>query len=126
MTPQRIQRKRTKGWKMPENTVYVGRQNDGSLNVGEFGNPFKVGQLMKIGNGKSGFCWLHCIDAKYDNGSFVKVRDRTHAVELYSEYLSKYPLPKSKLDKLRGKNLACWCKEGEPCHADILLKLANQ
>lgn len=25
MKPQRIQRKRTKGWKMPENTVYVGR-----------------------------------------------------------------------------------------------------
>ena len=27
--------------------------------------------------------------------------------------------------QLRGKNLACWCKIGEPCHADILLELAN-
>ena len=26
---------------------------------------------------------------------------------------------------LRGKNLACWCKAGEPCHADVLLELAN-
>ncbi len=26
---------------------------------------------------------------------------------------------------LRGKNLACWCKPGEPCHADVLLELAN-
>lgn len=26
---------------------------------------------------------------------------------------------------LRGKNLACWCKQGDPCHADVLLKLAN-
>jgi hypothetical protein len=26
---------------------------------------------------------------------------------------------------LRGKNLACWCKPGEPCHADVLLDLAN-
>lgn len=26
---------------------------------------------------------------------------------------------------LRGKNLACWCKPGTPCHADVLLKLAN-
>ena len=25
MKPKRIQRKRTKGWRMPENTVYVGR-----------------------------------------------------------------------------------------------------
>jgi hypothetical protein len=29
------------------------------------------------------------------------------------------------LDELRGKNLACWCKPGEPCHADVLLELAN-
>jgi hypothetical protein len=27
--------------------------------------------------------------------------------------------------ELRGKNLACWCKPGEPCHADVLLELAN-
>jgi hypothetical protein len=26
---------------------------------------------------------------------------------------------------LRGKNLACFCREGAPCHADILLRLAN-
>lgn len=26
---------------------------------------------------------------------------------------------------LRGKNLACWCKIGDPCHADILLEIAN-
>jgi hypothetical protein len=29
------------------------------------------------------------------------------------------------LTPLRGKNLACWCKPGSPCHADILLQLAN-
>lgn len=27
---------------------------------------------------------------------------------------------------LKGKNLACWCKPGEPCHADVLLELANR
>jgi hypothetical protein len=26
---------------------------------------------------------------------------------------------------LKGKNLACWCKLDEPCHADFLLRLAN-
>jgi hypothetical protein len=30
------------------------------------------------------------------------------------------------IETLRGKNLACWCKRGEPCHADVLLELANQ
>jgi hypothetical protein len=33
--PVRIQRKRTKGWKMPPNTVYVGRGS-------QWGNPFKI------------------------------------------------------------------------------------
>ncbi|UZW55519.1 DUF4326 domain-containing protein [Sphingobium sp. JS3065] len=27
--------------------------------------------------------------------------------------------------ELRGKNLACWCQPGEPCHADVLLEIAN-
>jgi hypothetical protein len=27
--------------------------------------------------------------------------------------------------ELAGKNLACWCKEGAPCHADVLLDMAN-
>lgn len=30
------------------------------------------------------------------------------------------------LPQLRGKNLACWCKPGAPCHADVLLDLANR
>lgn len=33
---------------------------------------------------------------------------------------------KARLHELRGKNLACWCKPGEPCHADVLLELANR
>jgi hypothetical protein len=27
--------------------------------------------------------------------------------------------------ELGGKSLACWCPLGGPCHADILLKIAN-
>lgn len=30
------------------------------------------------------------------------------------------------LSELRGKNLACWCRPGTPCHADVLLELANR
>jgi hypothetical protein len=29
------------------------------------------------------------------------------------------------LPRLRGKNLACWCKSG-PCHADVLIEIANR
>ena len=27
--------------------------------------------------------------------------------------------------ELSGHNLACWCKPGTPCHADVLVELAN-
>lgn len=42
MKPVRVQRKRTKGWVMPENTVYVGR---GSA----FGNPFRMSECRDAG-----------------------------------------------------------------------------
>lgn len=35
-------------------------------------------------------------------------------------------VPVYQLEQLRGKNLACWCKIGEPCHADVLLRVANE
>jgi hypothetical protein len=30
-----------------------------------------------------------------------------------------------RLESIRGKDLACWCKPGDHCHADVLLELAN-
>ena len=30
------------------------------------------------------------------------------------------------LVELGGCNLACWCKPGEPCHADVLLEIVNR
>ncbi|MGN6417770.1 MAG: DUF4326 domain-containing protein [Pseudobacter sp.] len=90
MTPKRIQRKRTAGWKMPENTIYVGRPT-------KWGNPYKINEKV----------------------------DRANAVALFKEYIEQY-VPKEELEELKGKNLACWCKEGSPCHADVLLELANK
>lgn len=26
---------------------------------------------------------------------------------------------------LKGKNLACWCAAGTPCHGDVLIEIAN-
>jgi len=38
--------------------------------------------------------------------------------------------PPPSIDEIRadlgGKNLACFCKAGEPCHADVLLEIANR
>jgi hypothetical protein len=38
--------------------------------------------------------------------------------------LSPYPTETIRRE-LRGKNLACWCVPGAPCHADVLLEIAN-
>lgn len=51
----------------------------------------------------------------------VLCETREEAVERYAEWL-----PGSALDptELRGRDLVCWCSP-EPCHADVLLGLAN-
>lgn len=105
--PKRIQRKRTKGWKMPENTVYAGRGS-------KYGNPFKVGFFK--GYGKQ--------DAIKDFRKWIlREPDMRSAESCFTH--GKPPTIEEIKSELKGKNLACWCKEGEPCHADVLLEIAN-
>ena len=96
MTPQRIQRKRTRGWRMPPNTVYVGRGS-------KWGTIFRVGQ--------------------------IGVPDAQTAVDLYRHEMmtrgGSWQDLRFDLHELRGKNLACWCPLEQPCHADVLLEVAN-
>lgn len=95
--PERIQLRRTKGWKMPPNTVKVTRP-------GRWGNPFKVGEPSQFGD----------------------VPDAETAVKFYRAWIDKGLQRAGMFTELRGKNLACWCKEGDPCHADVLLEIANR
>lgn len=100
--PVRIQRKRTKGFNLQAASpnglpvVYVGRPT-------KWGNPFS---------------WV------VDEYGLVM------AVRVFAEYALN-EMPQGYIDELRGKNLACWCpltdKDGNPvpCHADVLLELAN-
>ena len=125
--PRRIQRKRTKGWKMPENTVYVCRPS-------KWGNPFTVGETYY---NTAGYIGLYGVtDPKRlkkvrEEGIFIDI-DRS--LKMYRRYMRLRMNPKSiekdywkkELEKLRGKSLACWCPLDEPCHADILLELANK
>jgi len=48
------------------------------------------------------------------------------AVARYREYLMAAPdLQEEAKRELRGKDLVCWCALDEPCHADVLLEIAN-
>ena len=105
MKPKRIQLSRKKGWRLPANTVIVARP-------GNYGNPIRVGDLVK----------LEIDGSMYDTKATPAI-----AVELHREYIkgALKRCPKL-LESLRGKNLACWCRIGDPCHADTLLEIANR
>ena len=126
MNPIRIQRKRTKGWRMPPNTIYVGRPS-------KWGNPFKVGELYKNTAGWVGLFGILPAKELYkiqDSGVLIT---RELSIDMYTRLMGLRINPDSterdywikNLKLLKDKTLCCWCKENEPCHADILLKLAN-
>lgn len=112
--PKRIQRKRTKGWRMPEGAVYVGRPT-------MFGNPF------------TGLGAVSCFR------KWIELGDLS-AYEVFSKYRAAYPKLSISgsgaqltgygllkiIGELRGKDLVCWCPPTRQCHADILLELANR
>ena len=98
--PKRIQMSRHKPWRQDHpDAVIVARPS-------EWGNRYRVGD-------------------KYLTPAmgYAKVRDRQHAVDLFA----KHQAPRMHdVAKLRGKDLACWCPLDQPCHADVLLELANR
>ena len=58
----------------------------------------------------------------------VEACDPGLLVALFRDWITKSSDAQSRRDdlpELRGKNLACWCPPGQPCHADVLLELAN-
>lgn len=133
--PERIQRKRTKGWRMPEGARYVGRGS-------RWGNPFY--RPFTAPCSVFGQPWNHLTTSPlmprhtsaYMQGDvmYVTCSDAdtavTHAVKFFENYCASrqrdIPDPFSRwLDPLRGQDLACWCALGADCHADVLLSLAN-
>lgn len=123
MKPIRIQRKRTKDWKKPENTINCTRP-------GKWGNPFKIiGDMVyldisyrrkTISNGKYiGQAKDADVVAMFEN--LLKL-DFSHDPDI--DYWIKH-FDSFDLNELKGKNLMCFCALDKPCHVDVLLKLAN-
>ena len=96
--PKRIQRQRTKGWRMPEGAVYVGRPS-------RWGNPWTIGHKDPWSG--------EPMSAGAAVAAFRYGIDTVHGRWEAARYL-------------RGKDLACWCRLDQPCHADVLLELANR
>jgi hypothetical protein len=98
--PVRVQLSRRKGWRMPPNTVSVARP-------GRYGNEYRIGV-----DGDAAECVAKC---RQDWEEGLNAGPGLHRA-----------LYRTLLVKLRGKNLACWCALNQPCHADVLLDLANR
>jgi hypothetical protein len=102
--PRRIQRQRTKGWRMPEGAVYVGRPS-------RWGNIWKVGQRTFADRP---------LFVETFTPETVEAKWRAHVMSMDRPYVRAWLAP------LCGKDLACWCPLDQPCHADVLLELANR
>ena len=117
MMPERIQLKRTKGWRMPPNTVSVARP-------GRWGNPHYVSRWRDAATCVALF--KNTVRGVWEPATSAHVPEAWSGYDEYNRWLFRcgnHPL--DLVGELRGKNLACWCKLGEPCHADVLLVLAN-
>ena len=124
--PVRIQRKRTKGWRMPENTIAVSRP-------GEWGNPFVFADRTNAELVEYYRCWIEDGEIHPDIDTHFEAPDgsRTRILGLELPSLIARTALLLRINELRGKNLACWCPLTDvhgnkvPCHADVLLELAN-
>ena len=103
----RIQRQRTKGWRMPEGAVYVGRPS-------EWGNPFDAERL-----GQQGAVDAFAVHVSaYFGWEDRMFRRMFHPLPVESRAFDEWLAP------LRTATaLACWCPLDEPCHADVLIGL---
>jgi len=113
LRPCRVQLRRTRGWRMPANTVKVDRTT-------RFGNPFSIEDY-----GRERAVALHRAWITGEGGN------PPIPSKLLRDLEARRAEVISALASLRGKNLACWCPLPEPgkrdiCHAALLLELANR
>jgi hypothetical protein len=120
-TPERIQRKRTAGW-TGHGARYVGRGT-------RWGNPWVVVQTRSgwavnwVGQGTPRPDWNASTDSKH--------AAHVMAVSLYRKYAESIGFAARVRAELAGRDLMCWCPlvdadgQSVPCHADVLLELAN-
>ena len=109
--PERIQLRRTKGYRKPEGAVVVSRPT-------RWGNPFvSTDPARAVDLYRRWLTTGNCdVMIGGDTGlSLAYLPSWNHADTLRMRLR----------EELRGRDLACWCRLDRPCHADVLLELAN-
>jgi hypothetical protein len=109
--PRRIQRRRTKGWRMPAGAVYVGRPT-------RWGNPYR--------GERDGWYWTARSDTS-SLGTFETQASARHwAAQGFRAWWGERGVSVEEIrEHLAGRDLVCWCPLDQACHADVLLEIAN-
>ncbi len=105
--PKRVQMSRQRPWRADNpDAVIVARPS-------KWGNPWAVGSSVFVEHERPG-------------GRYVREFRVTPslAVEMYRQAFA--PDAPEIRAAFAGRDLACWCPLNQPCHADVLLELANQ
>ncbi|TCN30288.1 DUF4326 domain-containing protein [Sinorhizobium americanum] len=113
--PVRIQLSRRKGFDLQAQSksingleaVHVGRP-------GPWGNPFVVSK-----HGDAAYC-VDLYKALLAGLLHVGADPDVEALQRTRRFIAE------NAGELRGKNVACWCRPGAPCHADVLLEVADR
>lgn len=113
-TPKRIQLRRTKGWRKPEGAIVVARPS-------KWGNPFTIaGAIESEFASDEAAARVLCVEAFRS-----VIRWGMHSEWWHFNNATRIEWMRDHLGELRGHDLACWCPLDQPCHADVLLELAN-
>lgn len=107
---------------MPEGAVFVGRGS-------HLGNPFRIYEHCKGVDGDWGVVDTGRLNSPMGHGWTREGAARVAVDEFRGVFDEVYPEGGTArfivLVDLCGKDLACWCPSGSPCHGDFLLSLAN-
>lgn len=104
--PERIQLRRQAGFRKPENAVVVARPT-------RWGNPFPVCEHRTREQAVEQFArMLRGVIYGWDLCEHVKS--------------TRYPDRGEMQHFLAGRDLCCWCPPDAVCHADVLLRVANE
>lgn len=111
--PKRIKLSRAKGWRLPARTVKVDRTT-------RFGNPYRINERIDLKQVKR---WGWNLSP---GGSKCVCQSSAEAVARFRHALFwDSAIHDFIRNELAGKDLACWCDLDQPCHADVLIEIAN-
>lgn len=118
MKPDRLVLSRGKGFNLDAvSRALNGLPAQSVARPGKWGNPFTIDEVMA----EKG------VDHDAAQAEAVARYGRWVAGTLEPEHWpGRAPPHRDEIRReLAGKNLACWCRAGTPCHAEKLIELAN-